>query len=192
MKCRACFPLTWPFLHLCARAQKELASSLLRVELHSAFGFGAIAWGLFVVAGEVAMRGFREICLADETITVTAAAKEENSDCIEAILGDAGMFREKTKCIVGADPGLNSLFSRVTIGPTVSGPKNLRERLSSDPASMVDGGKGGGHLASPWDNQSWPRPQHPRTPSPPLLGNSRRFPPLLPITLRAAICLERC
>lgn len=56
------------------------------------------------------MRGFRKICLADETTTVAAAAEEENSDCIDAILADAGVFWVKTQCIVGADPGLNSFF----------------------------------------------------------------------------------
>lgn len=71
------------------------------------FAFGAIARGLFVVAGDDAMRGFRKTCLADETTTVAAVAEEDNCDCTEAMLGGAGVFREKTQCNVGADPSLN-------------------------------------------------------------------------------------
>lgn len=80
------------------------------MELHSVSAFGAVARALFVVAGEDAMRGFRKVCSADQTTTVGAAAAAENSDCIEAILADAGKFRAKTKCIMGADPGLNSFY----------------------------------------------------------------------------------
>lgn len=88
-------PLTCSFFHLFSPGQKELASRLLRVE--PLFGFGAIARGLFVVAGADAMRGFSKIRLADNTTTAAAAEEEDDFDCIEVILADCWRVPRESK-----------------------------------------------------------------------------------------------